>query len=127
MRQQLSCLIWQVFNNLDWHEPTNQQPDRNVSFECAYLTTNHNSVVVCSFLVGVRWEKASWTDQKSIDEFFVRNVVVLDVYKFVSFLALGFLLQYPRKVSVVNAGVRNTMLSVSSTVCNMQYLQHFKN
>lgn len=70
--------------------------------------------MVCSFLVGVRWERASWTDQKSIDEFFVRNVVVLNIYKFVSFLALGFLLQYPRKVSVINAHVRNKVLSVSS-------------
>lgn len=47
-----------------------------------------------------------WTDHKSIDEFFLQNVVVLDVFKFVSFLELGFLLQYPRKVSVINTKVK---------------------
>lgn len=54
-----------------------------------------------------RWERASWTDHKGIDDFTVRNVVVLDVFKFVSFLNLQFLLQYPRKVSVIDANVRN--------------------
>ncbi|XP_022625698.1 toll-like receptor 2 type-2 [Seriola dumerili] len=69
-----------------------------------------------------RWEKASWTDQKSIDEFFVRNVVVLDVYKFVSFLELGFLLQYPRRVSVINAGVFVMPCITSGLLVNLQYL-----
>lgn len=54
-----------------------------------------------------RWEKASWTDHKGIDDFTIRNVVILDVFKFVSLLNLQFLLQYPRKVSVINANVRN--------------------
>lgn len=58
-------------------------------------------------MVGSRWERARWTDQKSFDEFYIRNAVVLDVFKFVSFLELGFLLQYPRKVSVVNCKVNN--------------------
>lgn len=61
--------------------------------------------MACCLLLGSRWERASWTDHKSIDEVVIRNVVVLDVYKFVSFLQLGFLLQYPRKVSVINAKV----------------------
>lgn len=54
-----------------------------------------------------RWEKASKTDHKSVDEFTVRNLVILDVFKFVSFLNLKFLMQYPRKVSVINANARN--------------------
>lgn len=52
-----------------------------------------------------RWEKASWTDHKSIDQLLVRDVDVLDVYSFTSFISCGFLLQYPRKVSVINAKV----------------------
>ena len=46
------------------------------------------------------------TDQKSIDEFFIRNVLVLDVFKFTSFLTLKFLLTYPRRVSVINSRVK---------------------
>lgn len=65
------------------------------------------SLMVYCFWFDVRWEKASWTDHKGIDEFFVRNIVVLDVFKFVSLLELRFLLQYPRRVSVINANVRN--------------------
>lgn len=52
-----------------------------------------------------RWEKANWTDHKSIDEFFVRDVEILDFYRFSSLLGLSFLLQYPRKVSIINAKV----------------------
>lgn len=55
--------------------------------------------------LGVRWETASLTDHRNIDEIFLRNVVVLDVFKFASFLQLGFLLHYPRRVSVINAKV----------------------
>ncbi|MED6291833.1 hypothetical protein CHARACLAT_027702, partial [Characodon lateralis] len=69
-----------------------------------------------------RWEKASWTDHKSIDEFFLRNVVVLDVFKFTSFLQLNFLLHYPRKVSVINAGVFVMPCATSRLLVNLQYL-----
>lgn len=57
----------------------------------------------------VRWESANWTDHKSIDEFFVRNMEVLDVFKFVSFLDLKFLLHYPRKVSIITSKVKQTI------------------
>ncbi|XP_071382268.1 toll-like receptor 2 [Centroberyx affinis] len=69
-----------------------------------------------------RWERAKWTDQKSIDEFYVRNAVVLDVWKFVSFLELRFLLQYPRRVSVI--GVRMFVIPCQTThlLVNLQYL-----
>lgn len=62
--------------------------------------------LICWFLWLDRWEKASWTDHKGIDDFTVQNIVILDVFKFVSFLNLKFLMQYPRKVSVINANVR---------------------
>lgn len=52
-----------------------------------------------------RWEKANRTDHRSIDEVFMRDVDILDVYQFVSLLGLGFLLQYPRKVSLINTKV----------------------
>lgn len=35
----------------------------------------------------------------------MRDVDILDVYQFVSLLRLGFLLQYPRKVSLINTKV----------------------
>uniref|UniRef100_A0A672YL23 Toll-like receptor 2 n=1 Tax=Sphaeramia orbicularis TaxID=375764 RepID=A0A672YL23_9TELE len=69
-----------------------------------------------------RWEKAYQTDHKALDEVYLRNVIVLDVYKFVSFLQLGFLLQYPRKVSVINAGVFVMPCATSYLLVNLQYL-----
>nr|AJP16420.1 toll-like receptor 2 [Larimichthys crocea] len=69
-----------------------------------------------------RWAQAKWTDQKSIDEFFLRNIVVLDVWKFVSLLELGFLLHYPRKVSVINGRVFVMPCPTSRLLVNLQYL-----
>ncbi|XP_042368210.1 toll-like receptor 2 type-2 [Plectropomus leopardus] len=69
-----------------------------------------------------RWERARRTDHKSIDEFFIRNTVVLNVFKFVSFLELGFLLQYPRKVSVINSQVFVMPCPTSRLLVNLQYL-----
>ncbi|XP_037614295.1 toll-like receptor 2 type-2 isoform X2 [Sebastes umbrosus] len=69
-----------------------------------------------------RWERAKLTDHKSIDEFFIRNVVVLDIFKFVSFLQLGFLLQYPRKVSVINSQVYLVPCPTTHLLVNLQYL-----
>lgn len=69
-----------------------------------------------------RWEKASKTDHRSIDEFTVRNVVILDVYKFVSFLNLQFLMQYPRKVSVINANLFVMPCRTSHLLKNIQYI-----
>lgn len=66
-----------------------------------------NSMMVYCFWFHVRWGKASKTDHKGIDEFSVRNIVILDVFKFVSLLELQFLLQYPRRVAVINGNVRN--------------------
>ncbi|TDG99376.1 hypothetical protein EPR50_G00193710 [Perca flavescens] len=69
-----------------------------------------------------RWEAAKQTDQRSIDEFFVRNVVVLNIFKFVSFLQLGFMLEYPRKVSVINSRVYVMPCNTSHLLLNLQYL-----
>ncbi|XP_072232518.1 toll-like receptor 2 type-2 [Leuresthes tenuis] len=69
-----------------------------------------------------RWEKANWTDQRSIDEFFIRNVLVLDVFKFTSFLTLKFLLTYPRRVSVINSRVYVMPCQSSQLLVNLQYL-----
>ncbi|KAG8005905.1 Toll-like receptor 2 type-1 [Nibea albiflora] len=70
----------------------------------------------------IRWAQAKWTDQKSIDEFFLQNIVVLDVWKFVSLLELGFLLHYPRKVSVINGRVFVMPCPTSRLLVNLQYL-----
>uniref|UniRef100_UPI003AAFFBD6 toll-like receptor 2 n=1 Tax=Centroberyx gerrardi TaxID=166262 RepID=UPI003AAFFBD6 len=69
-----------------------------------------------------RWERASWTDVKSVDEIFLRNVVVLDVYKFVSFLELRFLLQYPRRISVISAKMFVIPCQTTHLLVNLQYL-----
>nr|AEB32453.1 toll-like receptor 2 [Epinephelus coioides] len=69
-----------------------------------------------------RWEPARRSDLKSVDEFFVRNTVVLDVFKFVSFLKLGFLLKYPRKVSLINSQVFVMPCVASQLLVSLQYL-----
>ncbi|XP_033970238.1 toll-like receptor 2 [Trematomus bernacchii] len=69
-----------------------------------------------------RWEKASLTDHKNIDEFFLRNVVVLNVFQFSSLLQLGFLLQYPRKVSIINSQVFVMPCATTYLLLNLQYL-----
>ncbi|XP_076019311.1 toll-like receptor 2 [Genypterus blacodes] len=69
-----------------------------------------------------RWERARWTDHKSIDEIFLRNAVVLDVFQFTSFLQLGFLLQYPRRVSVINARLFVLPCLSSRLLLNLQYV-----
>ncbi|XP_051800424.1 toll-like receptor 2 type-2 isoform X1 [Acanthochromis polyacanthus] len=68
------------------------------------------------------WRNASKTDQKSIDEFFARDVVVLDVFKFLSLLDLTFLLQYPRRVSVINSKVFVMPCITSKLLVHLQYL-----
>lgn len=65
------------------------------------------------FWISGRWENASWTDHRSIDEFLLRNVVILDVFLFTSFIQLKFLLTYPRKVSVINSQVKKKTSLVS--------------
>ncbi|KAF3698161.1 Toll-like receptor 2 type-2 Precursor [Channa argus] len=69
-----------------------------------------------------KWEKASWTDHKGIDEFLVKNIEVLPLFQFVSFLQLSFLLKYPRKVSVINAKVFVMPCATSGLLVNLQYL-----
>ncbi|XP_032373776.1 toll-like receptor 2 [Etheostoma spectabile] len=69
-----------------------------------------------------RWEGAKQTDLKSIDEFFVRNVVVLNIFKFASLLQLGFMLKYPRKVSVINSRVYVMPCNTSHLLSSLQYL-----
>ncbi|XP_070785759.1 toll-like receptor 2 [Enoplosus armatus] len=69
-----------------------------------------------------RWERARKTDHKSIDEFFIRNLEVLNVFQFVSLLQLRFLLHYPRKVSVINTQVFVMPCLTSRLLINLQYL-----
>nr|XP_019968290.1 PREDICTED: toll-like receptor 2 [Paralichthys olivaceus] len=69
-----------------------------------------------------RWEKASWADFHSIDEFFIQNIVVLDVFKFVSLLRLKFLLQYPRRVSVINSRMFVIPCDTTFLMSSLQYL-----
>uniref|UniRef100_A0A3B3ZSU8 Toll-like receptor 2 n=1 Tax=Periophthalmus magnuspinnatus TaxID=409849 RepID=A0A3B3ZSU8_9GOBI len=59
-----------------------------------------------STLSGVgSWEKARWTDHMSLDEVFVKDIVLLNNFEFTAFLSLSFLLQFPRKISLINTKV----------------------
>ncbi|XP_030609579.1 toll-like receptor 2 [Archocentrus centrarchus] len=69
-----------------------------------------------------RWEPANKTDHKGIDEFYIRNLVVVDVYKFTSLIQLQFLLEYPRRVSVINSKVFVMPCLTSRLLKNLQYL-----
>ncbi|KAK2863373.1 hypothetical protein Q5P01_002906 [Channa striata] len=57
-----------------------------------------------------------------IDEFLVKNVVVLPLFHFVSFLKLSYLLAYPRKISVINTKVFVMPCATSFLLKNLQYL-----
>ncbi|XP_063757112.1 toll-like receptor 2 isoform X2 [Eleginops maclovinus] len=93
-----------------------------------FLETVDGEPITSLFMDGItligegRWEKARWSDHKNIDEFFVQNVVVLNVYQFTSFLPLGFLLKYPRKVSVINSQMFVMPCATSYLLLNLQYL-----
>lgn len=69
-----------------------------------------------------RFEPARKTDFKAIDEFFIRDLVVLDVYQFTSLLQLWFLLRYPRKVSVIHSQAFVMPCLTSHLLVNLQYL-----
>ncbi|XP_034412679.1 toll-like receptor 2 [Cyclopterus lumpus] len=69
-----------------------------------------------------RWERARRTDYRSFDEVFFRNVVVLNVFHFASFLNLSFLLKYPRKVSIINSQVFVMPCVTSRLLVSLQYL-----
>ncbi|XP_070404285.1 toll-like receptor 2 [Nothobranchius furzeri] len=69
-----------------------------------------------------RWETANWTDHKSLDEFLFKNIVVLDLFKFSSLLQLKFVLQYLRKISVINCKVYVMPCQTSQLLVNLQYL-----
>ncbi|CAN9509364.1 unnamed protein product [Ophioblennius macclurei] len=69
-----------------------------------------------------RWERATWTDHRSMDEIFARDAVVLDVFKFLSLTDMMFLLKYPRKVSIINSGVFVMPCQTSQLLLSLQYL-----
>ncbi|KAM3857481.1 toll-like receptor 2 [Diretmus argenteus] len=69
-----------------------------------------------------RWEGAKRSDHKSIDEFFVRNMEIMNVFSFTSFLTLGFLLEYPRRVSVIGSKMFVVPCVSTRLLLNLQYL-----
>lgn len=69
-----------------------------------------------------RWERAGWTEHRSIDEFFVSRATVLDVFRFVSLVDMKFLLEYPQKVSLIDSGVFVVPCRTSQLLLRLQYL-----
>ncbi|CAL9694839.1 unnamed protein product [Knipowitschia caucasica] len=74
-----------------------------------------------------RWEKAKWTDHKSLNEFFIRDAQILNNFDFTSFLPLRFLLTYPRKISVINTKVFVMPCLTSMIFKNLEYLDMSEN
>ncbi|CAJ1048266.1 LOW QUALITY PROTEIN: toll-like receptor 2 type-2 [Xyrichtys novacula] len=69
-----------------------------------------------------RWEGASSVDLKTIDEIYIRHPVVIDLFQFVEHSSYLFLLQYPSKVSFINAEVFVIPCLTSFLLVNVHYL-----
>ncbi|XP_072232709.1 toll-like receptor 2 [Leuresthes tenuis] len=69
-----------------------------------------------------RLEHASWTDHRSMDEFFVRKLVVLDIFKFVMTAKMNFLLQYQRKLSFIDSKLFLFSCQTIQLMVSVQYL-----
>ncbi|XP_067437011.1 toll-like receptor 2 [Thunnus thynnus] len=94
--------------------------DLLVALDGASLTSFSCDVIT---LIGEgRWEPANTTDHKSINELYLRDIVVLDVFEFVSLLDLQFLLKWPRKMSVINSKVFLMPCPTSKLLKNLLYL-----
>ncbi|CAL8241242.1 unnamed protein product [Merluccius merluccius] len=68
------------------------------------------------------WERANLTDHQSMDEFLVRDGKLLDTFHFSSLVQLGFLLVYPRKVSVIGCQVFALPCLTSRLMVNVEFL-----
>ncbi|XP_075307393.1 toll-like receptor 2 type-2 [Odontesthes bonariensis] len=69
-----------------------------------------------------RLEPATRTDHSSMDEFFVRKLVVIDMFKFAMTGNLGFLLQYQRKLSLIDSQLFLMSCQTMQLMMSVQYL-----
>ncbi|KAM4564366.1 toll-like receptor 2 type-2 [Fundulus diaphanus] len=69
-----------------------------------------------------RWIPAKSTDLRSVDEFFVSDVTILDVLKFAMTVELKFLFQYQKKISFINSKMFLLSCYLTKLMVNTQYL-----
>uniref|UniRef100_A0A3Q2U3V3 Toll-like receptor 2 type-2 n=1 Tax=Fundulus heteroclitus TaxID=8078 RepID=A0A3Q2U3V3_FUNHE len=69
-----------------------------------------------------RWIHANWTDLRSMDEFFVSDVTILDVLKFAMTVQIKFLLQHQKKLSIINSKMFLLSCYLTKLMVNTQYL-----
>ncbi|KAM6909413.1 toll-like receptor 2 [Xenentodon cancila] len=68
------------------------------------------------------WERAKKTNLASMDEIFIRNLVVVDMLSLFLTANLYFLLQYQRKVSIINAKLFLLSCKTTQLMKNTDYL-----
>nr|QAA92197.1 toll-like receptor 2 [Plecoglossus altivelis] len=66
-------------------------------------------------------ERARKTRHDGLDTFYLRNMQIVNLYRFSSLLGLGFLLRYPRQVTVIGAQAFVLPCLTSSLFTNLQY------
>ncbi|KAK5606875.1 hypothetical protein CRENBAI_014116 [Crenichthys baileyi] len=69
-----------------------------------------------------RWISANRTDLSSLDEFFVSDVTIIDILKFAMTSDLTFLLQYQKKLSIVNSKIFLLSCYLTQMMVNTEYL-----
>ncbi|KAK5606876.1 hypothetical protein CRENBAI_014117 [Crenichthys baileyi] len=69
-----------------------------------------------------RWISANRTDLSSLDEFFISDVTIIDILKFAMTSDLTFLLQYQKKLSIVNSKMFLLSCYLTQTMVNTEYL-----
>ncbi|XP_014853364.1 PREDICTED: toll-like receptor 2 isoform X1 [Poecilia mexicana] len=69
-----------------------------------------------------RWVTANRTDLRSMDEFFASDVTILDILKFAMVSELQYLLQYQKKLSIINAKLFLLSCYLTKMMVNTLYL-----
>ncbi|XP_054876264.1 toll-like receptor 2 type-2 [Poeciliopsis prolifica] len=69
-----------------------------------------------------RWVTANRTDLSSMDEFFASDVTILDILKFAMVSELQYLLQYQKKLSIINAKLFLLSCYLTQMMVNTLYL-----
>ncbi|XP_045577373.1 toll-like receptor 2 [Salmo salar] len=68
------------------------------------------------------WKPARQTHLVNMDTVYFRNIEVVKVFKFTSFLNLGFLLKYLRQISIINCKVYVMPCLTSHLLTQLEYL-----
>ncbi|XP_029615554.1 toll-like receptor 2 [Salmo trutta] len=68
------------------------------------------------------WKPARRTHLVNMDTVYFRNIEVMEVFKFTSFLNLGFLLKYLRQISIINCKVYVMPCLTSHLLTQLEYL-----